>query len=211
MSASCCGPKAETHDSPSWRRALWVALVVNVVMFAVEMIAGVAGDSRALQADALDFFGDAANYAISLGVAGLALAWRARASLVKGATITLFGIYILVSAIWAALGDASPQPEVMGIVGLLALVANAAVALMLYRFRNGDSNKRSVWICSRNDALGNVAVMLAALGVFGTGRAWPDLVVAGIMAALALSGGWQIITQARGELLQGRAARATQA
>jgi Co/Zn/Cd efflux system component len=180
-------------------------------MFAVEMIAGLAGDSRALQADALDFFGDAANYAISLGVAGLALAWRARASLVKGATITLFGVYILVSAIWAALGDASPQPEVMGIVGLLALIANAAVALMLYRFRNGDSNMRSVWICSRNDVLGNVAVMLAALGVFGTGRAWPDLVVAGIMAVLALSGGWQIIAQARGELLQGRAARATQA
>ena len=211
MSASCCGPKVEAHNSASWRRALWVALVVNVVMFAVEMVAGVAGDSRALQADALDFFGDAANYAISLGVAGMALAWRARASLVKGATITLFGVYVLVSAIWAALSDASPRPEVMGAIGLVALLANAGVALMLYRFRNGDSNMRSVWICSRNDALGNVAVMLAAVGVFGTGRAWPDLVVAGIMAALALSGGWQIIRQARAELALGQSSKAAAA
>jgi Co/Zn/Cd efflux system component len=169
-------------------------------MFVVEIAAGLAGDSRSLQADALDFFGDAANYTISLAVAGMMLAWRARAALVKGATIALFGLYVMASAIWAAFGDASPQPEVMGAVGLLALAANAGVALMLYRFRNGDSNMRSVWICSRNDAIGNVAVMLAAVGVFGTGAAWPDLVVAAIMAALALSGGVQIIRQARAEL-----------
>lgn len=211
MSASCCGPKVDAHNSANWRRALWIALVVNVVMFAVEMIAGVAGDSRALQADALDFFGDAANYAISLGVAGLALAWRARASLVKGATITLFGLYVLASALWAALGHASPQPAVMGVVGLLALIANAGVALMLYRFRNGDSNMRSVWICSRNDALGNIAVLIAAVGVFGSGRAWPDLVVAGIMAALALSGGSQIIRQAWAELVLARRSEAVAA
>lgn len=201
MSRQCCEIDAPTATAgPRWRQALWIALAINIVMFAVEIAAGVAADSRALQADALDFFGDAANYAISLGVAGLVLAWRARAALVKGGTIILFGVYVLGSAVWAALGDAAPNPQIMGAVGFLALAANAGVALLLYRFRNGDSDMRSVWICSRNDAIGNVAVMLAALGVLGTGSAWPDLIVAAIMAALALSGGVQIIRQARGEL-----------
>ena len=204
MSAKCCGPTETVQPTRAWRRALWIALSVNLVMFAVEIAAGLAADSRALQADALDFLGDAANYAISLAVAGMVLAWRARAALIKGATISLFGLYVIASAIWAALGHASPRPEVMGVVGILALAANAGVALMLYRFRKGDSNMRSVWICSRNDAIGNVAVLLAALGVFGTGSAWPDLVVAGIMAALALSGGVQIIRQARAELAETR-------
>ena len=202
MSATCCGPKQNPHDSPAWRRALWIALAVNAAMFALEIGAGFAADSRALQADALDFLGDAANYAISLGVVGLGLAWRAKSALVKGATIMAFGLYVLVSAIWAAFGDASPQPEVMGAVGLVALLTNAGVAIMLFRFRNGDSNMRSVWICSRNDAIGNVAVMVAALGVLGIGSAWPDLIVAGVMAALALNGGVQILRQARGELRQ---------
>ena len=208
MSATCCGPKHNPHDSPAWRRALWIALGVNLVMFALEIGAGLAADSRSLQADALDFLGDAANYAISLGVVGLGLAWRARSALVKGATIVAFGLYVLVSAAWAAFGDASPQPEVMGAVGLLALLTNAGVAMMLFRFRNGDSNMRSVWICSRNDAIGNVAVMAAALGVLGTGTAWPDLLVAAIMAGLALMGGFQIIRQARSELAGERQAEA---
>ena len=200
MSATCCGPKHNPHDSPGWRRVLWIALGVNAAMFALEIVAGFAADSRALQADALDFLGDAANYAISLGVVGLNLAWRARSALVKGGTIIAFGLYVLGSAIWAAFGEASPQAEVMGAVGLLALLTNAGIALMLFRFRNGDSNMRSVWICSRNDAIGNVAVIAAALGVLGTGTAWPDLLVAGIMAGLALTGGVQIIRQARAEL-----------
>ena len=201
MSQSCCesGVAAALAD-PRWRRALWIALGVNILMFAVEIVAGLAGDSKALQADALDFLGDAANYAISLGVAGLALAWRARAALVKGVTITLFGLYVAASALWSAFAAASPRPEIMGIVGIVALIANAGVALMLYRFRNGDSNMRSVWICSRNDAIGNVAVMVAAAGVLGTGSAWPDLVVAAIMATLSITGGIQIVAQALGEL-----------
>jgi len=209
MSKQCCGGDIFTPTvDPRWRRALWIALALNLIMFLAEIAAGLAADSRALQADALDFFGDAANYAISLGVAGMALTWRARAALVKGVTIVLFGLYVMASAVWAALGDASPRPEVMGAVGLLALAVNAGVALMLYPFRNGDSNMRSVWICSRNDALGNVAVLLAAVGVFGSGRAWPDLVVAGIMAALALSGGSQIIRQAWAELVLERRSKA---
>ena len=208
MSAACCADKPDPSASPAWRRALWIALFVNAAMFGIEIVAGVAADSRALQADALDFFGDAANYAISLGVAGLALAWRARASLVKGATIILFGVYVLVSAVVAAIGTATPKPEVMGAVGMLALAANVVVALILFRFRDGDSNMRSVWICSRNDAIGNVAVVAAAIGVLGTGTAWPDLIVASLMALLALSGGFQIIRQARSELAGTRAAKA---
>ena len=200
MSSGCCGPDVSTRVDRVWRRALWIALAVNAVMFAVEMVAGVAAGSRSLQADALDFLGDSANYAISLGVAGMALAWRARAALVKGWTIIVFGLYVLGSAVWGAFASGTPDPAAMGLVGFVALAANAGIALMLFRFRNGDSNMRSVWICSRNDALGNVAVMLAALGVFGTGTAWPDLIVAAIMALLALTGGFQVVRQASGEL-----------
>ena len=196
---AACGTTATLND-PRWRRALWIALGVNAGMFAVEMAAGAAADSRALQADALDFLGDAANYAISLLVAGMALAWRARAALAKGLTLIGLSGWVLITAVLAALGGTAPQPELMGIIGALALAANAGVAIMLYRFRTGDANMRSVWICSRNDAIGNIAVMAAALGVFGTGTAWPDLIVAAILALLGISGGIQIVRQARREL-----------
>lgn len=196
---AACGTTA-TLNYPRWRRALWIALFVNSGMFAVEMAAGAAADSRALQADALDFLGDAANYAISLLVAGMALAWRARAALAKGLTLIGLGGWVMITAVLAALGGAAPEPELMGIIGALALAANTGVAIMLYRFRTGDANMRSVWICSRNDAIGNIAVMAAALGVFGTGTAWPDLVVAAILALLGISGGIQIVRQARLEL-----------
>lgn len=198
--SSCAGDKAGPTNSPAWRRALWIALAINILMFAAELVAGILGGSKALQADALDFLGDAANYAISLGVAGLALAWRARAALIKGATIFGFGLYVLLSALWALSHAAQPHAEVMGAVGFVALIANGVVALMLYRFRAGDANMRSVWICSRNDAIGNVAVLLAAVGVFGTGSALPDIIVAGIMAGLGLWGGAQIIRQSSAEL-----------
>jgi Co/Zn/Cd efflux system component len=196
---AACGTTATLND-PRWRRALWIALGVNAGMFAVEMAAGAAADSRALQADALDFLGDAANYAISLLVAGMALAWRARAALAKGLTLVGLGGWVMITAILAALGGVAPEPELMGIIGALALAANTGVAIMLYRFRTGDANMRSVWICSRNDAVGNIAVMAAALGVFGTGTAWPDLIVAAILALLGISGGIQIVQQARLEL-----------
>lgn len=179
---------------------LWIALAINLAMFAGEIVAGIASGSRSLQADALDFLGDSANYAISLGVAGMALGWRSRAALLKGGTILAFGIYVLVMTVLATLGGRIPQADTMGIVGVIALVANGSVALMLYRYRSGDANMRSVWICSRNDAIGNLAVLLAAAGVVGTGTAWPDLAVALIMAALGIWGGLQIINQARAEL-----------
>ena len=200
MSASCCATPKKPAVDPRWRRALWIALIVNAGMFMVELTAGEIADSRSLQADALDFFGDAANYAISLGVAGMALAWRAKAALFKGLTLAALGAYVMVGALMAAVGGASPQPQIMGAVGLAALVANIAVAVMLYPFREGDANMRSVWICSRNDAIANVAVVAAAVGVFGTGSAWPDTIVAGIMATLGISGGVKIIRLAWEEL-----------
>jgi len=191
---------SEGLNSPEWRRALWIALIVNAAFFVAEIVAGVAAGSASLQADALDFFGDAANYAISLGVAGMALAWRARAAIAKGATLIVFALWVLGSTTSHALGGTLPQAEVMGFIGVAALIANGGVALMLYRFRSGDANMRAVWICSRNDALGNIAVMLAAMGVFGTGTGWPDVIVASIMGGLGLSGGLQIVIQARREL-----------
>jgi Co/Zn/Cd efflux system component len=202
LSDHCCaGASGKTAlNDPRWRRILWAALVINAAMFGVEIVAGVAADSRALQADALDFLGDAANYAISLGVAGMALAWRARAAQVKAVTMLAFGLWVLGSAVWGFIDGAAPHAETMGLIGALALAANVAVALMLYRYRTGDANMRSVWICSRNDAIGNVAVMGAALGVFGTGQSWPDLVVAAIMATLAIWGSIEVFRQARGEL-----------
>jgi len=205
----CCHDCATTQDdaaalnSPLWRRALTIALVINAGMFAAEIAAGVAAGSASLQADALDFLGDAMNYAISLGVAGLGLGWRGRAALVKGGGLLILGVWVAVSTAWHAVAGTPPQAEVMGVVGFLALLANGGVALMLFRFRGGDANMRSVWICSRNDAIGNIAVLTAAAGVFGTGTGWPDVAVAAIMASLSVSGGWQIVRQARKELRLG--------
>lgn len=198
--SSCASEAADPSADKRWRTVLWIALAINAAMFLGEIVAGIASGSRALQADALDFLGDSANYAISLGVAGMALRWRSRAALVKGATIFAFGVYVLVTSVLAVFGSGVPHAETMGIVGTIALIANGAVALMLYRYRSGDANMRSVWICSRNDAIGNLAVLAAAGGVLGTGSQWPDLVVAAIMATLGLVGGAQILRQASIEL-----------
>lgn len=202
MSACCgpneCGPSGAT--TPGYRRVLWAALVINAVMFFVEIISGIASGSSALQADALDFLADSANYGISLFVLAKALRVRATASLFKGWTMGVFGIWVIGSAVYQALRGGLPEPVTMGAVGLAALCSNAAVAGILYAYRNGDSNMRSVWICSRNDALGNLAVLLAASGVFATKQGWPDITVAVIMGALALSGARQIIVHARQEL-----------
>jgi Co/Zn/Cd efflux system component len=169
-------------------------------MFLAEIVAGLAAGSSALQADALDFLGDAANYAISLAVAGLAFAWRARAAILKGLTLIALAGWVIASTAWHAWFHTVPRPEVMSIVGTVAILANGAVALTLFRFRAGDANMRSVWICSRNDVIGNVAVLLAAAGVFGTRTGWPDVVVAAVMSLLGLSGGWTIVRHAWTEL-----------
>jgi Co/Zn/Cd efflux system component len=198
MACSCCSAStaAPNNAAPRWRRALWIALMVNAGFFAAEIVMGVMAGSAALQADALDFFGDAANYAISLSVAGMVLAWRSRAALVKGVTMLAFAAWVLGNTAWHAWAGTLPQAETMGVVGALALAANAGVAWMFWSFRDGDANMRSVWICARNDAIGNLAVLLAALGVFGTGTGWPDVAVAAIMGGLGLHGGGQIVRHA---------------
>jgi Co/Zn/Cd efflux system component len=207
MSAHCCG---HGHDhgaaSPVYRRILWVALAVNLAMFAVEIGAGLAAQSVSLLADSLDFLGDAANYGLALFVLGMALQWRARAALIKAASMGLFGLWVAGSTIQHALAGTVPEAPVMGAVGALALAANLGVAVLLYRWRDGDSNMRSVWICTRNDAIGNLAVLAAAAGVLGSGTGWPDYIVAAIMSGLALTGAFQVTRQALAELAQTRRA-----
>ena len=202
MAKDCCdsGCSSNTLITPKYRKILWVALAINAVMFFVEVVGGFNASSVSLMADAIDFFGDAMNYAISLLVLSMSLMWRARAAFFKGITMGLFGLFVLASAIWSFIDDKVPEPYTMGLIGMLALVANASVALMLYAYREGDANMRSVWLCSRNDAIGNLAVILAAVGVFGSGRAWPDLLVALIMAGLGLSASIQVSRQALREL-----------
>ena len=204
MSAHCHHDHTDTSPSasadPRYRRVLWAALVVNAVMFGVELSAGFAAGSVSLLADAIDFLGDAANYGVSLLVLTMAVAWRARAAMLKSASMVLFGLFVAGRALWALAYGTPPEPMTMGLVGLLALAANVGVAIALYAFRDGDANMRSVWLCTRNDALGNLAVMGAALGVFGTGTAWPDLAVAAIMASLAVTAGVSVMRDARREL-----------
>ena len=199
MSDSCCAAPPPSAD-PRYRRVLWIALVVNAAMFGVEVLAGLGSGSVSLLADAIDFFGDAANYGLSLAVLSLALPVRARAAMAKAACMALFGVFVLARAAWTLQTGQVPEPVTMGAVALLALAANVGVALLLYRWRSGDANMRSVWICSRNDAFGNIAVALAAVGVLGTASAWPDLLVACAMAVLALTGAWSVLRLARAEL-----------
>ncbi|OAN51080.1 hypothetical protein A6A04_16750 [Paramagnetospirillum marisnigri] len=202
MSGCCsgCVPPPTDTTTPRFRRALWVALVVNASMYLVEMSAGIAAGSSSLQADALDFLGDAANYGVALFILGMSLRRRAMASVLKGATMGAFGLWVVANTVYHLLHGTVPEAGVMGGIGALALAANAGVAALLYAFRDGDSNMRSVWICSRNDAIGNLAVLAAASGVFATQAGWPDLLVAGIMAVLALSGAAQILRLAFAEL-----------
>jgi len=204
MGANCCdhdhGCAGDRQPPPAYRRVLVIALLVNAAMFGVEVLAGVSAGSVSLLADSLDFLGDAGNYGISLWVLGMGVVARARASLLKAVTMAAFGAGVLATALWNLSHGGVPDAPTMGLIGGLALLANVGVAVLLYAWRDGDSNMRSVWLCTRNDAIGNLAVMAAALGVFGTGTAWPDLIVAAIMASLALSASVQIIRQARREL-----------
>ncbi len=202
MSACCQGPECGTGTAatPLYRRALWIALVVNAIMFVVEMAGGLEAGSSALQADSLDFLGDTANYGLSLFVLASAMSIRARASVLKAATMGAFGIWVIAHAIYVAASGRVPEPMVMTVIGLIALATNVCVALLLYRYRTGDSNMRSVWICSRNDAISNIAVVAAAAGVFTTRQGWPDIAVAMIMGVLSLSGAAQVLHHAQQEL-----------
>jgi Co/Zn/Cd efflux system component len=209
MSAHCCDhhhrpdPASDPAQQRAHRRVLWGVLAINAAMFAAEIGAGLAAGSASLQADALDFLGDAANYAISLFVVGMALRYRASAALLKGATMAVLGLWALLITAMHVVHGTLPHAITMGGIGVTALAANAASFWLLWQHRTGDANMRSAWICTRNDVLGNLAVLLAALGVFGTDTGWPDVAVATIMALLALQGAGTVILQAKSELRSG--------
>ena len=200
----CSGNPAFDGVDPRYRRILWTVIAINGAMFLVEIVSGHLARSQALQADALDFLGDTLTYGLSLAVIGMSLRVRALAALAKGISLLAMGAWVFGSTVWQALGPGLPKAEVMGLVGILALAANLASVILLARYKDGDANVRSVWLCSRNDAIGNVVVMAAALGVWGTASAWPDLLVAGLMAGLFLHSAILIVGQSRRELLSGR-------
>jgi len=194
---ACCGHDAKFEGlSADYKRRLWLVIAINAIMFVVEMTAGHLAKSQALQADALDFLGDSLTYGISLAVIGASVQVRTNAALVKGISLLLMGLWVFGSTTYRVFYVGVPEAQVMGIIGFLALLANLASVLLLVRYKDGDANVRSVWLCSRNDAIGNVAVMFAALGVWGTASGWPDLIVAIIMAGLFLSSAFQIMRQA---------------
>lgn len=198
--AGCCGHDTKFEGlSEGYKRRLWLVIALNATMFVVEMTAGHLAKSQALQADALDFFGDALTYGISLAVIGASIKVRTTAALAKGGSLLLMGLWVFGSTVYRIFYVGVPEAQIMGGIGLLALLTNLASVILLVRYKDGDANVRSVWLCSRNDAIGNVAVMFAALGVWGTSSGWPDLVVAMIMAGLFLSSAVQIIRQALAE------------
>lgn len=199
MSASCGHNTVFDGISPDYKRRLWLVIAINAAMFAVEMTAGQLARSQALQADALDFFADAMTYGISLAVIGASLKVRATAALAKGVSLLLMGLWVFGSTVYRVIYLGVPEAGVMGAIGFLALVANLASVVILMRYKDGDANVRSVWLCSRNDAIGNVAVMVAALGVWGSATGWPDILVAALMAGLFLSSSWQILRQGLAE------------
>jgi Co/Zn/Cd efflux system component len=201
LSGCGCGDEIKFDGvSAAYKRVLWAVIAINAMMFVVEMAAGTLAGSQALKADALDFLGDTATYTITLLVIGLPVVWRARAALIKGLSLGAMGLWVLGFTMYHVLILGVPQAEIMGTIGFLALVANMASVLLLLKYRDGDANVRSVWLCSRNDAIGNLAVVVAASGVWATKTAWPDLIVAGVMASLFLWSSVLIVRQALGEL-----------
>ncbi len=199
MAGCACEDSQFDGRSPAYKRTLIAVIVINAAMFLVEMSAGFLGSSQALKADALDFAGDTATYALSLAVIGAALRMRATAALIKGASLGLMALFVLMTTVASAFGDASPAAPVMSGVGLAALAANVVSVFILLRWRDGDSNVRSVWLCSRNDAIGNVAVIAAGGAVWLTGSIWPDLIVAALLAGLFARSAFSIIAQAMKE------------
>ena len=206
MSSNCCDIECqEPKTDPAYRRILWVALGINLLMFLVEIIASVVAGSVSLRADALDFLADALNYVIALAVIGLSLRWRAGAALIKGGIMALFGLWVAGSIVANTLIQVVPEAEVIGAVGLVALVANMCVATLLYRHRASDSQAMSVWLCTRNDCIANIGVILAGVGVWISGTPWPDLAVAAVVAYLGVSSAVWIARRAIVEMRDGDA------
>lgn len=192
----CSGNPVFDGVDRRYKAILWIVIIINATMFLVEMSAGKLAGSQALQADALDFLGDALTYGLSLAVIGMSLKTRSMAALLKGFSLLAMGLWVFGSTVYQVLVLGVPKAEIMGLIGLLALAANMASVLLLMRYKDGDANVRSVWLCSRNDAIGNVAVMAASVAVWFTVSAWPDLIVAFIMAALFLRSSQLILAQA---------------
>ena len=192
----CSGNPVFDGVDNRYKAVLWIVIVLNAAMFIVEMLAGKLAGSQALQADALDFLGDAMTYGISLAVIGMSLRTRARAALFKGASLAAMGLWVLGSTVYQTLILGVPRAEIMGVIGFLALAANLTSVLLLLRYKDGDANVRSVWLCSRNDAIGNVAVVIASAAVWVSASAWPDLMVALIMCGLFLRSAQKILAQA---------------
>jgi len=198
---SCCSGGVPVFDGvePRYQRVLWTVIGINGLMFFTEMFAGHVAGSQALKADALDFLADTVTYGLSLAVIGTSVKTRAVAALSKGASLSAMSLWVFGSTVYQTLVLGLPRAELMGAIGVLALAANLTSVLLLMRYKDGDANVRSVWLCSRNDAIGNVIVMIAALTVWGTASAWPDLAVAGVMAAIFLTSSVQILRQAWAE------------
>ena len=200
--ARCCGHDAKFEGlSADYKRRLWLVIALNAIMFVVEMTAGHVAKSQALQADALDFLGDSLTYGISLAVIGASIQVRTNAALAKSISLLLMGLWVFGSTVYRVFYVGVPEAQIMGIIGFLALLTNLASVLLLVRYKDGDANVRSVWLCSRNDAIGNVAVMFAALGVWGTSSGWPDLVVATIYACLVFTTAFDINFHAAAKLI----------
>lgn len=197
----CQTPKFDGLDE-RYRRILLLVIALNFGMFIIEASAGMLAGSMALRADALDFLGDSLTYGLTLFIIGWPLVWRARVALLKGVSLAVLGLWVLIETAYRVLILGQPNEFVMGAIGLMALATNLTAAGLLARYRDGDANVRSVWLCSRNDAIGNIAVMAAAGGVWATGTPWPDLVVAGLMASVFLISATQIIAAARTEQRQ---------
>ena len=210
MSAHCCGHDSTFEGlSADYRRRLWAVIAINAAMFVVELAAGALAGSQALQADALDFLADSLTYGISLAVIGAAVRVRAWAAFAKGLSLTVMGLWVFGSTAWHVLVLGVPRAGDHGDRRLPGARRQRGQRPVAGALRDGDANVRSVWLCSRNDAIGNVAVMIAALGVWGTASRWPDLLVAAIMASLFLWSSVQILRQSARELRTGELALRT--
>lgn len=202
MAKNCndsCGDISFAGLSATYKKILWVVVLINFFMFMVEGLAGFLADSTALKADALDFLGDAATYAATLLVIGKPIKTRSLVALLKGLSLGAMAIFVLGFTLYRVFVEGEPQALTMGVIGFMALTANVISVLLLMKYRDGDSNVRSVWLCSRNDAIGNIAVMLAGAGVFATGTVWPDIIVAFIIAGLFMHSSIKITSQALSE------------
>lgn len=197
----CHGDQERMSADPAYRRALWIVVFLNVAFGLFELAGGFIAGSQALKADSLDFLGDGSITFVGL----LALAWtqtaRAKIALVQGIFLALLGLGVLATAAWRALNAMPPEAELMGGIGVAALTVNVIAALVLARFRDrGDANARAIWLFSRNDALANLAVIVAAALVYALDSAWPDILVAAAIAALFLGSAKEIIRDAKTQL-----------